>query len=50
MILFMQGLSLQFDISSSESLESSIKPETRADVSIFISNFNIIPTGVTNDA
>lgn len=38
------------DISLSESLESSIKPETRTDVNILVLNFNIIPLGITNDA
>lgn len=41
-ILFIQGTSaFKFAISSSESLESSIKPETITDANILILNFNI---------
>jgi len=40
----------KFAISSSESLESSIKPETITDANILILNFNITPFGVTSNA
>lgn len=40
----------KFDVSSSESLGSSIKPETRTDVSILILHFNIFPFGIANGA